>query len=237
MRKGLLCLLLMTGCAGIHGAPETNPRSDLNLDCESYSIAIGDEPAFEIDNGHGRFGVTRQGDRIAVTRDGRTVAASLVEREGDLLRIADESGATVLMLGVFGPERKVPRQLVYSPDIDPATVNRRYGFAVEPLDAKSGRQTGLDPGAVAVVAKVCPKGSANEGGLLEDDIIVRADGSEPVTPQLLARQAVSKAQGTALRLTVYRGGRETDVSLAASQPAEWPAPADAEAYLLRALDH
>jgi S1-C subfamily serine protease len=164
------------------------------------------------------------------------VDPALVVREADLLRVADEDGTTVLMLGVFGPERDVARQLVYSPDIDPATVDRRYGFAVEQLDARGGRQTGLDPEAVAVVAKVCPQGPAAEGGLLEDDIIVRSDGIEPVTAQALARKAASKAEGATLHLTVHRGGRETDVSLTTRYPLEWPAPAEAEAHLRRVLD-
>ena len=238
IRNTLLCsLLLATGCAGAHGTPATNPWSGLDLDCESYSISIGDEPSLEIVNGHGRFSVTRKGGRLAVARDGREVAPALVAREADLIRVAGEDGTTVLMFGMFGPARTVTRQLVYSPDIDPATVNRRYGFAVERLDARGGRQTGLDPEAVAVVAKICPQGPAAEGGLLVDDIIVRADGSAPVTALELARKAVSKSEGATLRLTVHRGGRESDVSLTSRHAPQWPAPAEAESHLRRAVDH
>jgi hypothetical protein len=35
---------------------------------------------------------------------------------------------------------------------------------------------------------------------------------------------------------VYRGGRETEVSVTARHRAEWPAPAEAEANLWRAID-
>jgi hypothetical protein len=195
---------------------------------------MGDDPRLEIVNGHGRFTVSDNVKGVAVARDGVKLPGKSLEREGQVIRVIGETGETVLMIGRLRGHGG--RRLVYSADLDPSAVSGRYGFGLTTLDARAGRQLGLDPDDVAVVSRVCPGSVAERGGLQEDDIVLRVDGTAPLTAALLEERAARKEAGSELRLTVFRAGRETEVSLTAPPVPAWPAAGELEATLRLALD-
>lgn len=231
----LWSLVLLAGCAGGRGRNVVDhPWDRIDWDCESFTIAIGDAPTLEIENGRGRFEVRQRATRVGVTLDGDELPEERVVLEGDVVRVLDGAGETVLMLGRF----RSPGggcELVYSPDLDPAMVHRRYGFGVEALDERTGRQTGLDPADVLVVSKVCPGRAAAAGGLQRDDIILRMDDAAPVTARALARHVAHKASGSTLRLSLFRAGRETTIELETRDEATWPETAQVEAHLRQVI--
>lgn len=88
------------------------------------------------------------------------------------------------------------------------------GLSVAELDKAQAERRGVRPYSGLLVTKVGAKSSAQEGGVLVGDVLLRLDAQETVyLPQLLAAEAALKA-GQSVNAKVLRGQDEMDLPLA-----------------------
>ena len=88
------------------------------------------------------------------------------------------------------------------------------GVVVQPLTPATAKAFGLtgEPRG-ALVADVSPGSPAGRGGLLAGDIILEADGKPVKDSRDLSLAIGAKSPGAAVRLKVFRGGREREFTI------------------------
>ena len=192
-------------------------------DCRRFVIAMGNRPVLHVVNGNGVLDVSRRHREVEMRLDGRELAPTAVRRDGSILTVLDDGGRPLFMVGVF---RRGPGdgQLAYTPDLDPATAEARFGLRSEPVDA-----------ATRIVSKVCSGSPADVAGLAPQDVIVGVDGWAPVTEALLHESAAGKSEGESLRLSVLRSGQPREVVLTAGPSPAWPESEQLESYLRQVI--
>jgi serine protease Do len=111
----------------------------------------------------------------------------------------------------------VPSNLVRAlvPQLEKAgSVTRGWlGVTVQDLTADLGEALGLPAREGAVVTDVSEGTPAAAAGLQPDDVIVAADGQPIESGRALTRTVALKPPGSALALSVYRGGKQEEVKV------------------------
>jgi hypothetical protein len=97
--------------------------------CSEIAVVAGRNPELAVANGYGNFLVRKSGRNVVVLRDGKPVEQARVQREGKIVRVREREDI-LLQIGVF--DGFGGGQLAYTPDLDPASVKRRFGVEVEP---------------------------------------------------------------------------------------------------------
>lgn len=101
------------------------------------------------------------------------------------------------------------------------------GVLIQPVTPALAKSFGL-PGQPhgALVSNVTPGSPAEHAGIQQGDIIVALNGQPVSDSRDLGLKVSMMAPGTAVKLTLFRDGKEREVSLALEEMPAAPAPAD-----------
>ncbi|NTX03091.1 MULTISPECIES: trypsin-like peptidase domain-containing protein [Myxococcus] len=111
----------------------------------------------------------------------------------------------------FAVPSTLVKELLPQLEKDGAVTRGWLGVAVQDLTADLGSALGVSKGEGAIVTEVNEGTPAAEAGLKPDDIIVAAGGRPVTSGRALTRTVALKAPGSELPLTVYRGGKKTEL--------------------------
>jgi hypothetical protein len=199
--------------------------------CSEIAVVAGSKAELKVANGYGKFLIRKSGDGVVVSRDGKLVEKARVQRDGKIVRV-QEGAETLLQIGVF--QGFNGGQLAYTPDLDPASVKSRFGVEVGSLGDELAQHLGLDPDKALAISEVCDGPSTAK--LKAGDVIVAVDGHQPVSEAILQKAGGAMKPGEVLRLTILRGGRSEEVSLAAGPEKPRPTAQALETYLRQAVN-
>lgn len=220
-----LAALLVPVVAGADGVATTSQDR-----CTTYRIAAGDSPELRVSNAHGLLQVTKRGRRVRVWHDGQRVADERLRREGPILRVLDDDGRTLYMVGIFGGYGS-SGQLAYTPDLDPWSLTGRFGLETDEPDEELAAHLGVERHRTLAVTEVCEGRPAARAGLLESDLIVAVDGHRFDDAGKMVQAAASAPADEAVELEIVRRGERDRVSVVADPVAEWPSAGELESYL------
>jgi regulator of sigma E protease len=181
----LLAILTLWALYGVYGKSDVRNPDD-------YPVVMGVEPGSAAE----RAGFAR-GDRI-VQISGHDVRGLETFREITNREIVLSPGTTKEVLVERGSERV---RLAVDIGADP-----KFGHGLEPGWFVSWGE------GTPMILDVNPDGAAAEAGLATGDLVVAADGHDPVT-ELALRQLLEASPGRSLALRVEREGRTLEVQV------------------------
>ncbi|MFY2563582.1 trypsin-like peptidase domain-containing protein [Corallococcus terminator] len=111
----------------------------------------------------------------------------------------------------FAVPSSLVKELLPQLEKDGAVTRGWLGVAVQDLTPDLGGALGVTNAEGAIVTEVNEGTPAAEAGLKPDDIIVTAGGRPIASGRALTRAVALKAPGSELPLTVYRGGKKTEL--------------------------
>lgn len=97
------------------------------------------------------------------------------------------------------------------------------GVASQDVTSEMTQSLGLQKVSGTLVSKVYPDSPAEKAGLKAGDVILAADGHEVRDTKALRYRLAAVPLGSAVKLTVWRGGRSIELSLVTMPPPETPA--------------
>lgn len=163
-----------------------------------------------ISGGSGGLRVTVDGGTITVTRDGRTVSESQLDRNGNTITVRDEEGRTVATIEVASDGRvTIPAGWTFHGPAQWTTETRSrnvIGIRTGTVETALARHLGLDDGQGILVSDAAEGYPAARAGLQAYDVIVAVDGKRPATLDVLKEVLSGKSTGDTVRLTVVRAG-------------------------------
>ncbi|WP_055459087.1 Do family serine endopeptidase [Chelatococcus sambhunathii] len=111
---------------------------------------------------------------------------------------------------------------------DHGTVRRGYlGVQIQPINEGIAEGLGLEEAKGAIVARVEDGSPAAKAGIKSGDAILAVDGQEVKNARELARDIAGFAPGRTVDITVWRGGKKSDISVTlATMPGEKTASAE-----------
>ena len=209
--------------------------ASLEGECSLYRVATGRSPRLALVNGNGEFVVTKQRSRLRVWHDGERVPERNLDRQGPILRVTDDDGQMLVMVGVFtGFSRD--GQLVYSPDLDPYSLLNRFGLKTDEPDDDLAEHLDLDPRRVLAVDEVCAGRPAERAGLRRADVILGIAGERALDAVDLERRVAAQAAGDSVELEIGRQGGVQRVELVAGPVGEWPSDEELASHLRRVVN-
>jgi serine protease Do len=111
----------------------------------------------------------------------------------------------------FAVPSNLVRALLPQLEKEGAVTRGWLGVSVQDVTADLGEALGLPTREGAIVTDVTGDTPAAAAGLQPDDVIVAADGQPITSGSALTRTVALKAPGTALTLSVFRGGKQVEV--------------------------
>jgi serine protease Do len=101
------------------------------------------------------------------------------------------------------------------------SVARGYiGVQIQPITAEIAAAIGLESAKGALIADAQPNGPAAKAGLRRGDTITAVNGEKIADPRELSRKIATFAPGTKTSLTIFRDGKEREISFEVGrQPA------------------
>ncbi len=101
-----------------------------------------------------------------------------------------------------------------------AVERGRLGVRIQAVDGDLAAGLGLEKPEGALVASVDPSGPAAAAGLEAGDVVLEVDGERVGAMRRLPRMVAGRGPGSAVRLTLWRGGAEAQVeAVLAAMPA------------------
>jgi serine protease Do len=181
-------------------------RGQLGLDVDSLSAAVARATGAE----HG----------VVVAQITANGPAAGVLQHGDVVQSID--GTAVASVAAFA---ELERSRTPAAEVVISGIRRRSPFKVtvraadrttprKPADGSDAGFTGLSiPGAGVEVVGVTRDGAAAAAGLRPGDLIVAVEGETPPDASSVDRRLRSAGAGTALLVTIQRGGRHRVLAL------------------------
>lgn len=232
--RGLVAILAIALVAVLVPAPDATAGS-AGDDCSLYQIAAGRSPVLHVVNGAGEFKIAKRGDRVRVWHGGDRVPPSRLSRVGSILRVQDQGGETVLMVGVFGGYGR-DGQLAYSQELDPWSLLSRYGLTTNEPEDEVAELLDVDPRRAVAVNEICADRPAAAAGLRHSDVIVGIAGERATDADELVQRVAGASEGETVELTVERRGGPQRVAMVAGPVGAWPDVAALESHLLKVVN-
>ena len=204
--------------------------------CQATPAQVGEATTVQSTPGYSQITVSNDngmvivmhgpGDEVTVVRDGQVLPGDRVRREGDHLRILDETGATLYDF------RTLPGGgLVYPYDAKVGSTTwggvtawanvdeprKIIGVTVDAVDAALASQLDLEPDAGFVIATVSEGLPAEKAGLQPHDVVVKIQGEAPATVERLREVLDGKQPGETVQLQVVRRGQRLDVDVGVAE--------------------
>jgi len=222
MNQPLLILALLAALSCCQAAPAQQPgASAVAHSTPGYSqLTISDD--------HGSVMVMNGPDgEVTVVRDGQVLSGDRVRREGDHLRILDESGATLFDIRTLpggglvypydakaGGWRVGPSVTTWAMSDKPRKI---IGVTVDSVDAALASQLDLEPESAFVIATVSEGLPAEKAGLQPHDVVVKINGETPATVEKLREVIDGKQPGDTIQLELVRRGQHVDVDVGVAE--------------------
>jgi membrane-associated protease RseP (regulator of RpoE activity) len=112
---------------------------------------------------------------------------------------------------------------VFAPGTPPEHNNKPVtwlGLATEEASEALVSQLRLEPGVGLAVTFVAPDSPAAQAGLQKNDVLVEFDGQALVHPAQLRKLVQVRKEGDAVKLTLYRAGKQESVTATLSKTVE-----------------
>jgi len=217
----ILALLAALSCCQAAPAQQSHDAAVVQSTPGCSQLTVSDD--------HGSLMVVRGPDgQITAVRDGSVVPADRVRREGDHLRILDESGGTVYDIratpdgGLVYPYDAKVGMLWATPAASGAffassTPRKVIGVTVDAVDAALASQLDIDPESAFVISDVFSGMPAEEAGLQAHDVVVSIQDEKPATVAKLREAMMDKQPGDKIRLGVLRHGQSLEVEVGVAE--------------------
>lgn len=229
MNQPLLILALLAALSCCATSPAQQSRSATTVQ------SVQSTPGYTqlvINGDHGKVTITGgPSSKFTVLRDGSELPADQVRREGDRLRILDESGATLYELRVlpggglvYPYEGKVAAMgwsgMAPMPSFYTGTPRKIIGVMVDSVEGALASQLDLEPGSAFVISTVSPGLPASKAGLQPHDVVVSIQGEGPATVERLRDTLDGKQPGDTIQLGLLRRGERMDVEVGIAEESE-----------------
>lgn len=221
MNQPLLILALLAALSCCQAAPAQERASAVAQSTPGYS-------QLTISNDHGSVMVMHGPDgEVTVVRDGQVLSDDRVRREGDHLRILDESGATIFDIrtlpggGLVYPYDAKVGARTWAPGVTAWAVSdtprKIIGVTVDAVDAALASQLDLEPESAFVISTVSDGLPAEKAGLQPHDVVVKINGETPATVEKLREAINGKQPGDTIQLELVRRGQHINVDVGVAE--------------------
>lgn len=205
----------------------TSGRSGASVQSTSSTSSNQDgthtfETRISISENGRRLEMVRNNQGLSATLDGKPVPKErLIEANGKV-RVLDEQGATV-----FEVSAPTPTGFSYGSVKEGAAAPRVFtttgtmtvqprsmiGITMDMVDEATAVQLGVKPENVILIAGVTKDLAAHKAGLKPFDIVIKVDGKEPVTAEIIREAITSREPGERVALRVLRQAKPLDVDV------------------------
>ena len=220
MNQPLLILALLAALSCCQAAPAQD-ASAVAQSTPGYS-------QLTISNEHGQVIVMHgPADEVTVIRDGQVLSGDRIRREGDHLRILDESGATLFDMrtlpggGLVYPYDAKVAAAGWGPGVSAWSVSgtprKIIGVTVEAVDSALASQLDIEPDAAFVISTVSEGLPAEKAGLQPHDVVVKINGETPATVDRLREILDGKQPGDTVQLELVRRGQHLDLDVGVAE--------------------